>query len=79
MVKLNYSQYISELYDGRGIKIHPENVKPGMLLFLPPPLHMDRTEMPAMTHWVEVYFITEPCGTGMGNRQKEPGKEVVGY
>ena len=22
------------------------------------------------------FFITEPCGTGMGNRQKEPGKEL---
>jgi hypothetical protein len=76
MAELKYSKFVEELYDARGIAIHPENIKPGGMPFLPGPLHMDKTQMPGMTHWIEVYPITEPCGTGLGTRQLKPGGEL---
>jgi hypothetical protein len=76
MSELRYSEYIKELYFGRGIGVYPENIKPGCVPFLPPPLHMDCTELKSLQHWMEVYPITVPCATSLGNRQIAPGKEL---
>ena len=71
-----YAKYVRELkFNKDTVVMHPENSRPDVLPVIPKSITIDGKNWPVATKHLEVFLISEPCGSGI-ERAIDPAKPV---